>query len=171
MAARGYLRTHPSLGSWGWYQARLDPTSSAGNGTELISCYILCLLREKLAAESKKRLTVVFCNSWGVEGRRREGNWNLLGLLKAKRPQSPGIWEESTSRAEFACILFAKGAVDLGAEWWVLGPRPQEARPPGSPQCWPCGMCHSWNRGFCFLKLACKSLYSFQGLGILFYLD
>lgn len=54
-------------------QAALTQPYSAGNATELIYCYILCLLRGNLAAESKKELTVVFCNSWGVEGEVERG--------------------------------------------------------------------------------------------------
>jgi hypothetical protein len=43
----------------------------------------------------------------------------------------------------------------------------------GCTQAGLCGMCPSWSRcrHSLFCKLACKSLCSFQGLGILFYLD
>lgn len=46
----------------------LTQPNSVGKGTELIFCYILCLLGENLAAERKGRLPAVFCNSWGWRG-------------------------------------------------------------------------------------------------------
>lgn len=82
-AAHGYPRTRPSPASPGWYQASLDPTYRAGSGTEL-TCCIPCLLRENLAAGSKKRLAVVFCNSWGW-GEAERGE-----LEHSRAPESQG---------------------------------------------------------------------------------
>lgn len=125
---------------------------------ELICC-IPCLLRENLAAGSKKRLAVVFCNSWGW-GEAERGE-----LEDSRAPESQGTPEPRNLRrahVEGGVCLHSPLQAPVG-----FG----EAGPRDSTQHGPRGMCRSGNPGSCFFKLACKSPCNFQGLGILFYLD
>lgn len=107
-----------------------------------------------------------------MEGEAERGELEHIRAPESQETPEPRDLRRVHIKGSVCLHSLCQGTVDFGAEPRGLAPGPQEAGPTGPPQRHrPRGMCHSWNQGSCFLKLACKSLCSLQSLGILFYLD
>lgn len=137
-----------------------SPAFSAGSGPEPVSSTLRLLRDWAGRGEATGLSTQLGVGRKGLEPIRTPGG---------QRPQSQEAGRAAL-RTTLACPR-CQGTVDLRSGHRVQGPHAQEAaRAAPSARCVQCAPLgtHGGSRVF---KLACKSPSSFQGLGILFYLD